>query len=170
MVAAHSPMKAWRAPWPGFSARGSLLLPLPAAAFAGLAPELRLDDGSLLARKAEFHVTLLDRELGARANEPAAGGAPAQALAGLFEGYDWAWRTRGERWLLHDAGEEPPAHSVIELIDMPALADFRAAAGVLLGAVLPPVPAHVTLYVAGQPLGIGIRDFDEFERLRLRRL
>ena len=161
---------SWHPAWPGFSLRGSLVLPLPAAAFAGLAPELSLDDGLRLARKGEFHVTLLDRELGARAHEPAAGGAPAQALAGLFGGYDWRWRARGERWLLLDAAEDPPAHSVIELLEMPALAEFRAAVGVLLGATLPATPAHVTLYVAGQPIGIGLRDFDEFERLRLRRL
>lgn len=163
-------MKPWFPAWPGFSARGSLLLPLPAAHFAGLAPELRLDDGLVLTRKNEFHVTLLDRALCERVHDPAAEGAPAQAIAGLFAGYDWAWQSRAERWLLLDADEEPPAHSVIELIEMPALAQFRAAVGVLLGLPLPATPAHVTLYVAGQPIGIGLRDFDEFERLRLRRL
>jgi hypothetical protein len=114
-------------------------------------------------------VTLLDRALGARAHEPAPGGAPAQGLAGLFAGYDWQWRSRGERWLLLDASKDPPAHSVIELIDMPAFLEFRAAVGVLLGEPLPRTPAHITLYV-GQERGIGIGDFDEFERLRLRRL
>ena len=163
-------MKPWYPAWPGFSARGSLLLPLPAAHFAELGPELRLDDGLVLTRKSEFHVTVLDRALGERVHDPAAGGAPAQAIAGLFAGYDWAWQSRAERWLLLDADEEPPAHSVIELLDMPALAAFRNAVGVLLGVTLPATPAHVTLYVAGQPIGIGVRDFDEFERLRLRRL
>jgi hypothetical protein len=90
-------------------------------------------------------------------------------LSGLFAGYDWSWRTRSERWLLLDADKDPPAHSVIELIDMPAMAEFRDAVGVMLGEPLPATPAHVTLYVA-QERGIGIRDFDEFERLRLRRL
>jgi len=161
----------WRPDWPGFSARGSLLLPLPVANFAALAPELRLDDGLVMTRKSEFPVTLPDRAPGEAGQQPAAGRAPpAQALAGLFAGYDWSWQTRAERWLLLDANEEPPAHSVIELIDMPALAEFRAAVGVLIGEKLPATPAHVTLYVAGQPIGIGIRDFDEFERLRLRRL
>jgi hypothetical protein len=160
----------WQPPWPGFGAPGSLVLPLPATSFASLPDELRLDDGLLLARKREFHVTLFDSKVGARLHEPAAGGAPAQALAGLFAGFDWQWRSRGERWLLLDAAHEPARHSVIELIEMPALAEFRAAVGVLLGEPLPATPAHVTLYVAPGQRGIGIRDFDAFERLRLRRL
>jgi hypothetical protein len=82
---------SWHPAWPGFRARLAVLPPA-GRAFAGLAPELSLDDGLRLARKSEFHVTLARFGLGARAHEPAAGGAPAQALAGLFAGYDWAWR------------------------------------------------------------------------------
>jgi hypothetical protein len=163
-------VSAWHPPWPGFEAPGSLVLPLPATSFASLSAELRLDDGLLLARKQEFHVTLFDSRVGARLHEPARGGAPAKSLAGLFIGLDWQWRTRGERWLLLDAAHEPVTHSVVELIEMPALAEFRSAIGALLGEPLPATPAHVTLYVSPGQRGIGIRDFDAFERLRLRRL
>jgi hypothetical protein len=58
----------------------------------------------------------------------------------------------------------------VQLLEMPALAAFRAGVGVLLGERLPVAPAHVTLYVAGDPIGIGIASAADFERLRLRRL
>ena len=160
---------SWRPEWPGFSARGSLLLPLPAAAFAALPASIEVD-GIALARKPEFHLTLLDRALGARMHAPKCGGAAAARLPALFAALDWHWRLGGERWLLLEARPEGPVHSVIELVDVPAFARFRAAAGALLGETLPVAPAHVTLYVAGDPVGIGIDSNAAFARLRLRRL
>ena len=164
-------MSPWRPAWPGFSARGSLPLPLPIAEVARLAttPTLRVD-ALVLERKREFHVTLLDRALGARVHVPRAGGAPAAALPALFASLDWAWRATGERWLLLEAKPEGASHSVVELIDMPALARFREAVGERLGEPLPDAPPHVTLYVAGDPVGIGLASQADFERLRLRRL
>jgi len=162
-------MQPWHPPWPGFTARGSLLLPVPEAAALARAPSLELE-GLSLARKIEFHVTLLDRALGARLHAAAAGGAPAARLPGLFAALDWAWRATGERWLLLEAKPEAASHSVVELLEMPALARFRAQAGELLGEPLPATPAHVTLYVAGDPLGIAIPSAADFARLRLRRL
>jgi hypothetical protein len=53
---------------------------------------------------------------------------------------------------------------------MPAFARFRALVGARLGEALPETPAHVTLYVAGDPIGIGLRSQDDFARLRVRRL
>lgn len=159
----------WHPGWPGFNARGSLLLPLPAEAFAGLPATLELD-AIALARKSEFHVTLLDRTVGARMHAPTAGGAPAAGLPALFAAQDWTWRLTGERWLLLEAKPEGPAHSVIELLELPAFARFRAQAGEALGEALPLAPAHVTLYVAGDPIGIGVPSHADFERLKLRRL
>ena len=158
----------WHPAWPGFSARGSLLLPLPAEAFAALPASIEVD-GIALARKSEFHLTLLDRALGARMHAPKAGDAPAAGLPALFAAQDWRWRASGERWLLLEAKDGKPAHSVVELLDMPAFARFRALAGERLGEALPATPAHVTLYVAGDPIGIGIESNASFERLRLRR-
>ena len=162
-------MQPWHPPWPGFTARGSLLLPLPEAATLAPAPSLELE-GLSLARKLEFHVTLLDRALGARLHAPAPGGAPSARLPALFAALDWRWRATGERWLLVEARPEGASHSVVHLLDMPALAQFRAQAGELLGEALSATPAHVTLYVAGDPIGIGIASHADFERLRLRRL
>jgi hypothetical protein len=162
-------MQPWHPPWPGFTSRGSLLLPLPGAAALAKAASLELE-GLSLARKIEFHVTLLDRALGARVHAPKAGGAPAEKLPALFAGLDWAWHAGSERWLLLEAKADGPNHSVVQLLEMPALARFRAGVGELLGERLPDTPAHVTLYVAGDPIGIGIGSIADFERLRLRRL
>lgn len=162
-------MIAWHPDWPGFSARGSLLLPLAAADFPGLERRLCVDGIDLL-RKSEFHVTVLDRELGAHAHEPAPGGAPAARLPALFASLDWRWRRTGARWLLQETQAEALAHSVIELIEMPALNAFRRELAALLGEPVAPTPAHVSLYLAGTSEGIGLRSQAEFERLRLRAL
>ena len=158
---------AWHPAWPGFSARGSVLLPLPGEYFARLAPAIPLD-GIELARKREFHVTLLDRALGARLQS--ARPRAAEELAPLFTALDWALQCSGERWLLRETKVGASAQAIVELLEMPALARFRHGAGVLLGEPLPPVPAHVTLYVAGSESGIGLRSLAEFERLRVRKM
>jgi hypothetical protein len=159
-------MTAWHPDWPGFSARGSLLLPLEDAAFADLVERMHVD-GVGLQRKGEFHVTLLDRALGARAGDS---GAAAARLPALFSGLDWRWRATGERWLLREVQPAGCRYSVVELLEMPAFAAFRRGVGDLLGEALPAAPAHVTLYVAGDPLGVGLASQAQFERLRLRRL
>jgi hypothetical protein len=151
----------WHPRWPGVGSLGALLLPLARTAFDELPASLRVD-ALRLARKTEFHVTLLDRDLVARAQ--------MASLPAAFEALDWSWRATGQRWLRREAKADGPAHSVVELIDMPAFARFRALVGAGLGETLPEAPAHVTLYVAGDPIGIGLRSQQEFARLRVRRL
>jgi hypothetical protein len=158
-------MSAWHPDWPGFNPRGSLLLPLPADAFAPLPDQLGID-GIALARKGEFHVTLLDRALGARVQ---AAGEQA-ALPALFAALDWQWRRSGERWLLREAKDGVLAHSLIELVEMPALGQFRRALARELGEPVAAAPAHVTLYTAGDPTGIGLASQEEFERLRVKKM
>ena len=162
-------MTAWHPPWPGFSARGSLVLPLPSQAFAGLPAQFEAE-GLRLERKREFHVTLLDRAAGARVHAPRPGGIVAQGLPDFFARLDWRWRASGERWLLLESKPGSTSHSLVELLDMPAYASFRAEVGARLGEALPEAPAHVTLYVAGDPVGIGVPSQAAFERLRLRRV
>lgn len=162
-------MNAWHPAWPGFSARGSLLLPLPSTGFRGLEPRLRVD-ALELRRKPEFHVTLLEHALSARLHEPMPGGATAERLPALFATLDWRWRRTGARWLLMEAKPEGDSHAVIELLEMPALNVFRREVGQLLREPVPPAPAHVTLYLQGTEVGIGLASHPEFERLRLRSL
>src|SRR3546814_3240457 len=45
-------------------------------------------------------------------------------------------------------GQASIAHSLVELVDLPAMAPFQRALGRLLGRQLPVPPPHVTLYTA----------------------
>jgi hypothetical protein len=156
-------MSAWHPAWPGFEASGSLVLPLPRNEFAALPQALRVGDLEL-ERKREFHVTLLLHTLGASLQRAATADATLAAqLPKLFATLDWRWQRTGERWLLREGG----AHTLIELIAMPALQAFRQEIGYRLGEPLPPTPAHVTLYLANTTRGIGLASDADFERLRL---
>ena len=161
--------QAWHPRWPGFNSRGSLLLSLPDEAFAQLPPTLALD-GIAFERKREFHVTLLDRETGTRIRAQELAGAVRPSVRELFEGEDWQCRRTDARWLLREDKPEGAVHSIIELLDLPALVRFRHNVGWAHGQPLPATPAHVTLYVAGNDIGIGLASKAEFQRLRLRRL
>lgn len=159
-------MNSWHPRWPGFEASGSLVLPLPASEFGGLPETLHVGE-LVLARKREFHVTLLLHALGVRLQRAVAADPRLVAqLPELFAALDWTWQRRGERWLLRDHG----AHTVIEIIEMPALHAFRQEIGKRLGETLPPTPAHITLYLANTSRGIGLSSQTEFEALRLHRL
>lgn len=161
--------RAWHPAWPSFNSRGSLLLPLPELAFSELPPALAFD-GLEFERKHEFHVTLLDRETGRRMRAQEVRGVVRPTARELFEGEDWAWHPTGKKWLLREEQEHGPVHSIIELLDLPGLVRFRHNLGWAHGERLPEVPAHVTLYVAGNPIGIGLASKAEFQRLRLRQL
>lgn len=158
----------WHPPWPGISARGTVILPLPASAFPDVAGPLSCA-GVELQPKSEFHVTVLDRDLASRLRDyTPRKDEPDASPAALFAGFDWRWARTGERWLLHKptgAG----GHSLVELLSMPALQQFRLALGPLLRLELPRMPAHVTLYTAGSAVGIGLPDEDSFRRLRVAR-
>jgi hypothetical protein len=162
-------MRSWFPAWPGFNARGSLLLPLPEEHFELLAPTLEFED-LVFSRKREFHVTLLDRETGRHLRSLEARNEVRPTMRELFEGEDWAWRPADKRWLLHEHKDGVDVHSIIELVDMAGLTRFRHNVGRVHAERLPPVPAHVTLYVAGDDVGIGLASEAEFRRLRVRQL
>lgn len=157
--------------WPGFSPAGSLVIPLSASCFRDVRDPVTVA-AIHLAPKSEFHVTVLNsvcanevrRELRQRA-------IPESRLATHFEACDWTVRDTRERWLLRRAEPgEPVAHSIITLLDLPALNAFRRRLGNLCGLPLPDVPAHVTLYTAGDPRGIGLASEAQFAERRVRRM
>lgn len=155
-----------RAPWPGFSARGTLVLPLPACWLDGLPPLLEID-GVALGRKSEAHLTVLDREACAAVRNA----CREDEVRALFHAQAWTVAATGERWLLRKplaAGKL--AHSVVAIVRAPGLAAFRQALQAHCGVALPEALPHVTLYVAGKPTGIGVPDVAAFERLRVRRI
>ncbi len=143
----------------------ALLLPVADGADWPCAPSLRLGETVLL-RKPEFHVTLLNQELGAalrtRLDE-----AHLLALASTF---DWRFRRCAEATVLRkiklDGANPLPCASLIEHIELPAFSTFRAALAKASGLTIPDAPPHVTLYVAGDPTGIGVPDLHALTQLR----
>lgn len=151
--------------WPGFHA-DSLLLPLADDGAWPAAPALELD-GLRLQRKHEFHVTLLNRSLGASLREHLGDAA----IRDVFTALPWAPRATGQAHLLRKAKRTAAGvqhcASLIERLDLPALAAFRSALARQAGIALPEVLPHVTLYVTGDPDGIGLPDLAAFRASRV---
>lgn len=143
---------------PEWTKRGTLLLPVDAAAWAPLPPVLVLD-GIRFAAKRELHLTLIGRALGAELQAACARDHGfAAAVADAVAAADWSFRRTGRYLRLLRRGEGRRRHSIIERIELPAMAPFHARLGRLLGRALPVPPPHVTLYTAGDPRGIGVPD------------
>jgi hypothetical protein len=116
-------------------------------------------DGLHLDPKPELHITLVGTALGAELH--ATFGNHASALVhAVRDAHDWRFERGNLRLLLRKAvvedGRVVVAHSLIECIDLPAMASFHRALGSLLGRQLPVPPPHVTLYTAGRAQGIGV--------------
>lgn len=160
--------------WPGTTPDGALLLHLDALAYA-TAPDLLALPECTLARKREFHVTVLGRAVGAAI----AAAIGDDRLAAAWHEQDWRLKRTGVCRLLRrtqpadsrDGCSEPDtAWSVIESIELPAMAAFRLAVARLARIELPIAPPHVTLYVAGDPGGIGVPDHTALAALSVRML
>lgn len=144
--------------WPGFKPDGGLLLllppeivPLPCCASLDL-------DGQRFIAKLELHVTLLNRVLGTTLREVLG----VDTVRCYFDEQDWTITRTGDGQLLHKIkhdGIRPLAcGSIIELAHLPALSKFRAALARAAEMDVPALSPHVTLYAAGDPVGIGLPD------------
>lgn len=142
--------------WPGWSDDATLVLPLDDAP-----PAAPLDvGGRRFAPKAELHLTLVGRTLGAELRR-VLGDRLDAATRPAFEALDWSPVRTGEHRLIEkpgrsDDGTHGIVASVIELVELPALGFYHRWLGELLGRQLPVPPAHVTLYTHGKAAGIGI--------------
>lgn len=157
--------------WPGFRDNGALILPLDPAPFLAPAAPLRLRlDGQVLERKRELHLTLLGRDQG-RAVQAALG---EDRMRTLFEPMDWQCRGTARYALLHKTKEQwdgpLQAWSVIEHLQVPAFAAFRHELARLTGLAIDCGVPHVTLYVAGDPYGIGLPDLRTYRACFMREL
>lgn len=157
--------------WPGLFDTQSLVNPVEAGRFADVRGRLTAA-GVELEAKTEFHVTVLN---GACTSDVLHAmrerNMDEVRVAARFAACEWTWRDRGERWLLRHADPgKPLAHSVITLIDMPALNAFRRWLETEFGMALPWVPPHVMLYTAGDPQGIGLASEEQFVERRVMRL
>lgn len=137
----------------------SLILPIPQARWAPPRAPVTLD-GVELAPKSELHITLIGNRLGRELRTVFAQPWLAAAVAAAFDARDWRFTRGGRRWLLRKPfganGGRQVAHSIIERVELPAMAAFHRDLGRLLGRQLPIPPPHVTLYVTGRAQGIGV--------------
>ena len=149
---------------PHWSDAGTLLLAIAPDAWRPPSRGVRVD-GIDFAAKAELHATIVGRVLGgevraAMAGDDALGPLIDAAIASL----DWSCTRRRAWWLLRKRDGDVGKTSIVETIAMPAMREFHAHLGTLLGRALPVPPPHVTLYVAGDAEGIGLPDEDAWRR------
>lgn len=155
--------------WPGFRDDGALILPLDTARFlpAGSPVRLRLD-GRVLERKHELHATLLGRDAGNTLRE----GLGEERMRAMFEALDWQLQGTGRYALIHKAKPqwEGPldAWSLIEHLHAPAFSHFRHALAEASGLPIDSGVPHTTLYVAGDPYGIGLPDVATYRACHVR--
>lgn len=159
---AHPPI-----PWPGFSARGTLLLPLDPDRMATPFGATFEHGGLRLRRKREFHVTVLDATR-ARAARARLG---AGSIRALYAQFPWTPQRTGRYALLRErkcvATRAVDCWSLIEHLELPAMAEFLAALARRLDTTFgEPVP-HVTHYVAGDADGIGVPHVAALTRMRV---
>jgi hypothetical protein len=154
--------------WPHWTDTGTLLLAIAPDAWRPPSRGVRVD-GIDFAPKAELHVTIVGRVLGGEARAAIVGDvAVAAAIDEAITSLDWSWTRRRTWWLLnkHDGLFEKT--SIVETIALPAMREFHARLGTLLGRALPVPPPHVTLHVAGDAEGIGVPDEEAWRRYVVR--
>lgn len=144
--------------WPGFQPDGGLLLPLPAGTVSlPCSGSLELNSQRFVAKR-ELHITLLNRALGTVLRNALG----VDTVRFHFEAQNWAINRTGDGQLLHtikhDAMQLLECGSIIERLDVPALAAFRIALADAAKIHVPALLPHVTLYAAGDPVGIGLPD------------
>lgn len=155
--------------WPGFRDDGALLLPLEGTRFLpdGSPARVRLD-GRVLQRKHELHATVLGRDAGTRLREVCG----EERMRAMFDALDWQLQGTRRYALVHKSKPQwdgpLDAWSVIEHLHAPAFARFRHALAEASGLPIDSGVPHVTLYVAGDPYGIGLPDVATYRACHVR--
>lgn len=160
-----------RRPTVRLSPQHTLVLPIPRRAWPPPSQPVRLD-GLVFAPKRELHITLIGSALGRALRAAVAGPSLDAAIAAAFAAQDWRFTRNGRLFRLQKSSggdsREPTVGSIIELVDLPAMAPFHAALSRLLGQALPVPPAHVTLYTQGAATGIGVPSAEALRALTVR--
>lgn len=169
----HTPNSTNHLGWPGWTPQKTLVLPIPPERWPPPPAPVVLD-GITFQPKRELHVTLVGRGLGqALHGQPGRRGFRVQAVREAYGKLAWDFTRTGE--LLRLEKRELPGRgrgraigSIIERIEMPALAQFYDALADLLGRRLAIPPPHVTLYTSGRSQGIAVPDAATLQRLIVR--
>ena len=161
------------------TARGSMIVPVPHAAFGGLPGELHVGP-TLLVRKAELHYTVFNYAIGKLLkhefeSQPRLETAINQAAAT----FDWSW-TAGDRYyhLVQDTPGKPVLQTVVITIAAPIAAFYRKTRELigeyaaedpellaLREKLMTPPPPHITLYTSDPSgrAGIGLNTVAELD-------
>ena len=147
-----------RLKWPGFNAKGNVLIDLEAELFC-LAEIPVLVQGEHFSPKDELHVTLIGEKVGLiLQNEIRRDPETNKVLERVFEGIDWSFEKTGPVHILSRSNKGTLQKSIIMLLNMPgmtALYEQLKSLG-LIPYKTPLPPPHVTLYTHNCPLGIGV--------------
>jgi len=158
--------------WPGWSQQKTLLLPIDASEWPAPTQPVLLD-GQHFVPKPELHVTLVGRALGQHLLA-SLGERRYRTLVArtAYESLDWPYVRSGVMLRLEkhgaEGGPDDRMGALIELVKLPAMADFHRQLGLLLGRELPVPPPHVTLYTAGKAKGIGIPNANALREFTVR--
>jgi hypothetical protein len=145
----------------------TLILPIPPERWPPPTAPVTVD-GIALMPKPELHITLIGSALGAELQATFGQRVAADIVANAFDAGDWSFARSDQCLLLRKTDPAGVAHSIIELIELPAMAPFHIALGRHLGRQLLIPPAHVTLYTAGRDNGIGVASPRRLRVLTLR--
>lgn len=159
--------------WPLPPAGNSLVLPIAPQRWPPPSDAVEID-GITFQPKSELHITVIGNRLGRELRELFAAHWLAAAVGEALDRQDWRFARSGRQLLLRkpfvEDGRRRVAHSMIERIELPAMAPFHRELGRLLGRQLPVPPPHVTLYVAGRPAGIGVSSAARLRAFAVREL
>lgn len=142
--------------WPGWTAEHTLVLPLDDAP-----PTAAIDlNGLRFEPKRELHITLVGQKLGEELHR-VLGYRLDVATRAAFEALDWSGARTGSLWRIEHRvrakdGKPSVRSTIIEDIELPAMAYLHRWLGTLLGRQLAVPPPHVTLYTHGDARGIGL--------------
>lgn len=162
-----------RRPGTALTAQHTLVLPIAKRAWPPPAGAV-LVGGLRFAPKRELHITLIGSALGRELQATCRAHALSEALDEALDAQDWQHARSGRlRQLCRQttsAGVRRTTGSIIELVELPAMAPFHAALGRLLGRTLAVPPPHVTLYNYGSAKGIGVASDEALRALSVREL
>lgn len=159
-------------PWPGWTQQKTLLLPIDADAWPPPTAPVLLD-GLHFVPKPELHVTLIGRALGQQLlASPGERRYRTLVARTAFESLDWSFARTGPLLRLEkhgaEGGPDDRMGALIELVELPAMAEFHRQLGLLLGRELQVPPPHVTLYTAGKSKGVGVPNANALREFTVR--
>ena len=170
--------RAIRISWPGFSTKGTLLIPVDRDLFKLSKTALMISDQPFEA-KDELHITLIGKKNGSlildKINRDS---ALKSSLITSFESIDWSFRKTHEtiligrrKEIIDETGTAQTVHqkSIITRIQMTGMALFYSflKAVDLIQHDTPVPPPHITLYTRNCPNGIGVRSEDSLQLMTI---